>query len=442
MGLEIQKLQYTGDDFSAMVSFDNDFFINATEIYVAAGKPQTTFVSFKNRTLIPRAQKLIEMGAIQPSQNAMVDVNTPITVDDLIITRSGQHGGGTWIHPKLRMVFTRWISEDFDIWCDMKVEELFTKGYTGLNQEVTDEITKSMAYNPTLRGAVGKLKKKRNLHIMPFIIDGIKYTIEDGVSFDDFLRTVMSATDYGSKELVYGKVLKSLDISLMKNFITIGQYTDMKNTTEIAHKALLRRRVSSKDKKILALTSTICDLGKQLADSTNKEEVEQLSLEIATVSEERDKLRRVVTAYQQSENAPAFNLKSITPYNAFVESKRIADLIEKDDKSLLFFHGVVVPPRNAGMAVSADGKQLVPHLAGNAIPNYDLSIWRETKDKGVSFRISKGWKRDMVVIIYTQLERVPGNNTLWLGYKKDEYGTFYRIAFEETSDTLLVYKEL
>lgn len=121
MGLEIQKLQYTGDDFSAMVSFDNDFFINATEIYLAAGKPESTFNSFKNRTLFPRAQKLIDMGAISTTQNAGSGSEVPVTVDNLIIVRKGGNNKdeqGTWIHPKLRMVFTRWISEDFDIWCD------------------------------------------------------------------------------------------------------------------------------------------------------------------------------------------------------------------------------------------------------------------------------------------------------------------------------------
>lgn len=120
MGLEIQKLQYTGDDFSAMVSFDNDFFINATEIYQAAGKPESTFNSFKNRTLFPRAQKLIDMGAIPTTQIAGSGPEVPITVDNLIIVRKGGDvsSQGTWIHPKLRMVFTRWISEDFDIWFD------------------------------------------------------------------------------------------------------------------------------------------------------------------------------------------------------------------------------------------------------------------------------------------------------------------------------------
>lgn len=54
------------------------------------------------------------MGAIQPLQNAMNSPEVPIKVDNLIITKTGPDGG-TWIHPKLRMVFTRWISEDFDI---------------------------------------------------------------------------------------------------------------------------------------------------------------------------------------------------------------------------------------------------------------------------------------------------------------------------------------
>lgn len=106
-----------GNDLTAKVSFDSDMFINATQIYQAAGKAQTAFVNFKNRTLIPRAQKLIDMDAIAKSQNVMSADNQEVTVDDLIVTRRGGDvvEQGTWIHPKLRMIFTRWISEDFDI---------------------------------------------------------------------------------------------------------------------------------------------------------------------------------------------------------------------------------------------------------------------------------------------------------------------------------------
>lgn len=61
------------------------------------------------------------MGAIPTPQNAVSAYNQSVTVNDLIIVRKGGNNKdeqGTWIHPKLRMVFTRWISEDFDIWCD------------------------------------------------------------------------------------------------------------------------------------------------------------------------------------------------------------------------------------------------------------------------------------------------------------------------------------
>lgn len=105
-------------DLLRNVSFDDGMFIVATEIYQAAGKSRSTFDSFKTRTLIPRAQKLIDMGAIVSPQNED-SLSRPLTVDDLIITRRGNSKDivqGTWIHPKLRMVITRWISEDFVDW--------------------------------------------------------------------------------------------------------------------------------------------------------------------------------------------------------------------------------------------------------------------------------------------------------------------------------------
>jgi hypothetical protein len=33
-------------------------------------------------------------------------------------------GGGTWLHPKLAVTFARWISVDFEIWCDEQINAL------------------------------------------------------------------------------------------------------------------------------------------------------------------------------------------------------------------------------------------------------------------------------------------------------------------------------
>jgi len=33
-------------------------------------------------------------------------------------------GGGTWFHPKLAVKFARWLSVDFEIWCDEQIDSL------------------------------------------------------------------------------------------------------------------------------------------------------------------------------------------------------------------------------------------------------------------------------------------------------------------------------
>ena len=49
------------------------------------------------------------------------------TEDKLIITNQGSHDG-TWIHEKLILSLARYISVDFEIWCDKKIAEFISKG--------------------------------------------------------------------------------------------------------------------------------------------------------------------------------------------------------------------------------------------------------------------------------------------------------------------------
>lgn len=37
-------------------------------------------------------------------------------------------GGGTWLHPKLAVPFARWLSVDFEIWCDEQINRLIHCG--------------------------------------------------------------------------------------------------------------------------------------------------------------------------------------------------------------------------------------------------------------------------------------------------------------------------
>lgn len=37
-------------------------------------------------------------------------------------------GGGTWLHPKLAVVFARWLDVDFAVWCDEQIDTLLRRG--------------------------------------------------------------------------------------------------------------------------------------------------------------------------------------------------------------------------------------------------------------------------------------------------------------------------
>jgi hypothetical protein len=57
-----------------------------------------------------------------------------IPIDRLVTSNPGQpsRGGGTWIHPKLAIKLARWISVDFELWCDEHIETLMETGSTTL----------------------------------------------------------------------------------------------------------------------------------------------------------------------------------------------------------------------------------------------------------------------------------------------------------------------
>lgn len=43
----------------------------------------------------------------------------------LVKTKAGAEGG-TWLHPKVRVFFARWLSTPFAVWCDTKIDTLLS----------------------------------------------------------------------------------------------------------------------------------------------------------------------------------------------------------------------------------------------------------------------------------------------------------------------------
>lgn len=69
----------------------------------------------------------------------------------LVVTRGGspETGGGTWLHPKLAVVFARWLDIRFAVWCDLHIDALLgsdpaaRQGYGQACQQLENRRTKA-----------------------------------------------------------------------------------------------------------------------------------------------------------------------------------------------------------------------------------------------------------------------------------------------------------
>lgn len=100
----IVPLDYQGQS----VHFDSDGWINATEIASRHGK---------------RLDLWLRNNETQEYIAALARRLNTANQRDLIRTTRGRNGG-TWLHPKLAVKFARWLSVDFEIWCDEQIDKL------------------------------------------------------------------------------------------------------------------------------------------------------------------------------------------------------------------------------------------------------------------------------------------------------------------------------
>lgn len=90
------------------VRFNSDGWINATEAAARFDKEPAQWLR------LPDAIRYLE--GLQRTYGEITYVKTSRARAD--------RGGGTWLHPKLAVKFARWLSVDFEIWCDEQVDAL------------------------------------------------------------------------------------------------------------------------------------------------------------------------------------------------------------------------------------------------------------------------------------------------------------------------------
>jgi hypothetical protein len=134
--MEIISREYNG----IKVIFDNSnsLYINATKIAKNFGKQASKWLENKDTKAY--------INAISQKQN--------FANGDLVVVRKCGNdlpSTGTWIHKKLIIVFARWLSPDFAVWCDIQIEEILnSKTSTEPDLEQIEKRVKLVSHSKNL----------------------------------------------------------------------------------------------------------------------------------------------------------------------------------------------------------------------------------------------------------------------------------------------------
>lgn len=115
----------------APIQFNDDGWFNATIAAERFGKRVDNWLRTKE------AQEYID--ALNTSHSR--DLNTRNS-GDLTKTKRGKNGG-TWLHPKLAIVFARWCSVEFAIWCDEQIDKIIHGDKNSIDWELLRHASKS-----------------------------------------------------------------------------------------------------------------------------------------------------------------------------------------------------------------------------------------------------------------------------------------------------------
>lgn len=126
---------YEAEGLQIQVPFTDEGYFSATEVAQAFGKRPNDWL------VLPETQYYLN----QLPDFLVIEKN-------LVITKTGPMaaGGGTWLHPKLAVIFARWLDIRFAIWCDLQIEGLLRGQY--LSPEDKAEVL-------TLRNEVNQLTR-------------------------------------------------------------------------------------------------------------------------------------------------------------------------------------------------------------------------------------------------------------------------------------------
>ncbi|MEE9944088.1 MAG: KilA-N domain-containing protein [Pseudomonas asiatica] len=96
------------------VRFNSEGWVNATDVAKRFGKRPVDWLKQEDTKLY-----------MQVMADAL-GLDTKVTQGHfgLVRTARGGKSPGTWLHPKLAVVFARWLDMKFSVWCDLHIDAL------------------------------------------------------------------------------------------------------------------------------------------------------------------------------------------------------------------------------------------------------------------------------------------------------------------------------
>lgn len=162
------------------VNFRKDGYFYATEVAkqfsLVQNKSRQVVKFLANQDTQEYIKNLIDLmnsQVIDFNQNSKsnFDKNQQVTYDMLVISKKGGNDAGTWLHPKLAIVFARWLDARFAIWCDLQIEEILKNQSENLSHKITDEHYKISLEIAKTTSELLRLSDTSNLKMMEKICE-------------------------------------------------------------------------------------------------------------------------------------------------------------------------------------------------------------------------------------------------------------------------------
>lgn len=176
------------------IRFDMDGWLNATDIAKAFDtrasewirKPDTVeYMVKRGRLLGLNCVTMTQLSVINDLQSSSSASKSRMMAlakrSGMMRVAPGRHGG-TWLHPKLAVKFARWLSVDFEIWCDEQIELILSTG-PSLRQQLDNAILAAEQQREKGSDAGRELARHRwempkRDHAVESLIDQMQFKLE------------------------------------------------------------------------------------------------------------------------------------------------------------------------------------------------------------------------------------------------------------------------